>query len=56
AIKETGFTVTVLQIRCLKCAKWTEITSTDDPGTFGMVRIGYNLHYYLRCAGATGYP
>ncbi|KAH6645620.1 hypothetical protein BKA67DRAFT_585848 [Truncatella angustata] len=42
-------------LRCFKCAKLVEATSTDDLESLGMVQIGYNLHYCRRCADMVGY-
>ncbi|KAH6646833.1 hypothetical protein BKA67DRAFT_417462 [Truncatella angustata] len=42
-------------LRCLKCAKLVEATSTDDLESLGMIQIGYNLHYCKRCADIVGY-
>lgn len=48
-------TVHVATIRCLRCARAEEITSTDDPSLFGMVQIGTNIYYCSRCAKMVGY-
>ncbi|KAL2191665.1 hypothetical protein L209DRAFT_761315 [Thermothelomyces heterothallicus CBS 203.75] len=48
-------TVHVAVIRCLRCARAEEITSTDDPSLFGMVQIGTNIYYCNRCAKMVGY-
>ncbi|KAK9775608.1 hypothetical protein SCAR479_07714 [Seiridium cardinale] len=42
-------------LRCLRCARSVETTSTDDPATQGMVRIGHNIYYCTRCAKMVGY-
>lgn len=42
-------------MRCLRCARMAEATSTDDPTSMGMVRIGHNIYYCNRCARVTGY-
>jgi hypothetical protein len=48
-------TVQVTIIRCLRCARAEEITSTDDPSLYGMVQIGTNIYYCSRCAKMVGY-
>jgi hypothetical protein len=47
--------VQVAVIRCLRCARAEEITSTDDPSLSGMVQIGTNIYYCNRCAKMVGY-
>ncbi|KAL2118114.1 hypothetical protein VTJ04DRAFT_7774 [Mycothermus thermophilus] len=47
--------VQVTVIRCLRCARSEEITSTDDPSLSGMVQIGTNIYYCTRCAKMVGY-
>jgi hypothetical protein len=47
--------VQVAIIRCLRCARAEEITSTDDPSTYGMIQIGTNIYYCTRCANLVGY-
>jgi uncharacterized protein with PIN domain len=42
-------------LRCLRCARSVETTSTDDASSSGMVRIGTNIYYCERCAKMTGY-
>lgn len=42
-------------LRCLRCARAEEITTTDDPSSSGMVQIGTNIYYCNRCAKMTGY-
>ncbi|KAM6514050.1 hypothetical protein FALCPG4_015555 [Fusarium falciforme] len=42
-------------LRCMRCARSVEATSTDDIGAMGMVRIAYNLYYCERCAKMVGY-
>ncbi|KAF4332078.1 hypothetical protein FBEOM_14130 [Fusarium beomiforme] len=37
-------------LRCMRCARSVEATSTDDIGVMGMVRIAHNLYYCERCA------
>ncbi|KAH7198733.1 uncharacterized protein B0J16DRAFT_379177 [Fusarium flagelliforme] len=37
-------------LRCMRCARSVEATSTDDVSTMGMVRIAHNLYYCERCA------
>ncbi|KAH6641383.1 hypothetical protein F5144DRAFT_545437 [Chaetomium tenue] len=47
--------VQVAVIRCLRCARAEELTSTDDPSLSGMVQIGTNIYYCNRCAKMVGY-
>jgi len=47
--------VHVAIIRCLRCARAEELTSTDDPSLSGMVQIGTNIYYCNRCAKMVGY-
>ncbi|QUC21690.1 uncharacterized protein UV8b_05933 [Ustilaginoidea virens] len=42
-------------LRCMRCARSVEATSTDDLSTTGMVRIAHNLYYCQRCAKMVGY-
>ncbi|KAG8675945.1 hypothetical protein FPOAC1_001940 [Fusarium poae] len=42
-------------VRCMRCARSVEATSTDDVSTMGMVRIAHNLYYCERCAKMDGY-
>ncbi|KAM0558220.1 hypothetical protein ACHAPJ_004905 [Fusarium lateritium] len=42
-------------LRCMRCARSVETTSTDDVATMGMVRIAHNLYYCERCAKMVGY-
>ncbi|KAF4344273.1 hypothetical protein FBEOM_1667 [Fusarium beomiforme] len=42
-------------LRCMRCARSVEATSTDDVSTMGMVRIAHNLYYCERCAKIVGY-
>ncbi|KHO00561.1 uncharacterized protein MAM_01339 [Metarhizium album ARSEF 1941] len=42
-------------LRCMRCARSVEATSTDDVSSTGMVRIAHNLYYCERCAKAVGY-
>lgn len=42
-------------LRCMRCARAVEITSTDDVRTTGMVRIGTNIYYCESCAKKVGY-
>ncbi|WZH47502.1 hypothetical protein QYS62_008648 [Fusarium acuminatum] len=42
-------------LRCMRCARSVETTSTDDVTTMGMVRIAHNLYYCERCAKMVGY-
>ncbi|KAK3308273.1 uncharacterized protein B0T15DRAFT_103904 [Chaetomium strumarium] len=48
-------TVQVTTIRCLRCARGEEITTTDDPVLSGMVQIGTNIYYCKRCAKMVGF-
>ncbi|KAK4240162.1 hypothetical protein C8A03DRAFT_42287 [Achaetomium macrosporum] len=48
-------TVQVTTIRCLRCARAEEITTTDDPTSSGMVQIGTNIYYCKRCAKMVGF-
>lgn len=52
---DVASTVSVETIRCMRCASATEMTSTDDPSLYGMVRISTNLYYCDRCAKKTGF-
>ncbi|TFA99899.1 hypothetical protein CCMA1212_008102 [Trichoderma ghanense] len=45
----------VLVLRCMRCARSAETTTTDDASTAGMVRISHNLYYCERCAKLVGY-
>ncbi|KAK4127987.1 hypothetical protein N657DRAFT_566772 [Parathielavia appendiculata] len=47
--------VHVAVIRCLRCARAEEMTSTDDLSMSGMVQIGTNIYYCSRCAKLVGY-
>jgi uncharacterized protein with PIN domain len=42
-------------LRCMRCARAVEATSTDDASSMGMVRIAHNLYYCDRCAKMVGY-
>lgn len=42
-------------LRCMRCARSVEATSTDDVSSTGMVRIAHNLYYCERCAKMVGY-
>lgn len=42
-------------LRCMRCARAVEATSTDDASSMGMVRISHNLYYCERCAKMVGY-
>lgn len=42
-------------LRCLRCAKTEEATSTDDASAYGMVRVGHGIYYCKRCAKLVGY-
>lgn len=48
-------TVSIEVLRCLRCARSVEATSTDDITAMGMVRIAHNLYYCERCAKMVGY-
>ncbi|ROV90231.1 hypothetical protein VMCG_10246 [Cytospora schulzeri] len=43
-------------IRCFRCARSVEMTTTDDASMYGMVRVGTGIYYCDRCARMTGYP
>lgn len=47
--------VSIEVLRCMRCAREVEITTTDDISSTGMVEISTNLYYCSRCAKATGY-
>ena len=47
--------VSIEILRCMRCARSVEATSTDDPSSMGMVRIAHNLYYCDRCANMVGY-
>lgn len=63
ATSSTGFTMeaahppvaSVQVLRCMRCARAVETTTTDDISTAGMVRISHNLYYCDRCAKMVGY-
>ncbi|TLS25896.1 hypothetical protein PpBr36_07258 [Pyricularia pennisetigena] len=42
-------------LRCMRCAKSTELTSTDDAATNGMIQVGTGIYYCARCAKIVGY-
>lgn len=42
-------------MRCLRCHRHVEATSTDDLAATGMIRVGFNLYYCQKCAVAVGY-
>ncbi|KAI0814400.1 hypothetical protein GGR55DRAFT_631689 [Xylaria sp. FL0064] len=42
-------------LRCLRCHRHVETTSTDDLASTGMIRVGFNLYYCTKCANAVGY-
>ncbi|KAI0096418.1 hypothetical protein GGR51DRAFT_567164 [Nemania sp. FL0031] len=42
-------------LRCLRCHRHVETTSTDDLASTGMIRVGFNLYYCTKCATAVGY-
>ncbi|KAI8626296.1 hypothetical protein F5Y19DRAFT_478663 [Xylariaceae sp. FL1651] len=39
-------------LRCLRCHRHVETTSTDDLASTGMIRVGFNLYYCQKCATA----
>ncbi|KAI0420221.1 hypothetical protein F5X98DRAFT_372031 [Xylaria grammica] len=41
-------------LRCLRCHRHVETTSTDDLASTGMIRVGFNLYYCTKCAAARG--
>ena len=43
-------------IRCFRCARSVEMTTTDEASMYGMVRVGTGIYYCDRCARMTGYP
>lgn len=47
--------VQVEVLRCLRCMRAVETTTTDDESTTGMVKIGTNIYYCQRCAKMVGY-
>ncbi len=47
--------VQVEVLRCMRCARAVETTSTDDASSSGMVRVGHNIYYCHRCAKLVGY-
>lgn len=47
--------VSIEVLRCMRCARSVETTSTDDISAMGMVRIAHNLYYCERCAKMVGY-
>jgi hypothetical protein len=47
--------VQVSVLRCLRCARTEEATSTDDASALGMVRVGQGIYYCKRCAKLVGY-
>lgn len=40
---------------CMRCARSSEATSTDDAGSLGMLKIGHNLYYCEKCAKIVGF-
>jgi hypothetical protein len=42
-------------LRCLRCARFVEATSTDDVKSLGMLKIGYNLYYCEQYAKMVGF-
>ncbi|PSR76236.1 hypothetical protein BD289DRAFT_378826 [Coniella lustricola] len=42
-------------IRCMRCAREAEMTSTDSPSMYGMVPVGTGIFYCDKCARVTGY-
>lgn len=47
--------VSIEVIRCFKCARCVEMTSTDDPTMYGMVTVGTGIFYCEKCARSVGY-
>ncbi|KAJ9134665.1 hypothetical protein NKR23_g10027 [Pleurostoma richardsiae] len=47
--------VSVEVLRCLRCMRAVETTTTDDASSSGMVKIGTNIYYCERCAKMVGY-
>ncbi len=47
--------IRVVVLRCIRCSHAEEMTSTDDPRSSGMIRIGTNIYYCNRCAKMVGY-
>jgi uncharacterized protein with PIN domain len=47
--------VSVEVLRCMRCQRAVEMTSTDDVGASGMVPVGTNIYYCKRCAKMVGY-
>lgn len=47
--------VTVEVVRCMRCARSVEMTSTDDIASSGMVPVGTGIYYCKRCAKMTGF-
>lgn len=45
----------IQEIRCMRCARATEMTSTDTPAMYGMVTVGTGIYYCQKCAKTTGY-
>ncbi|KUI71462.1 hypothetical protein VM1G_07277 [Cytospora mali] len=43
-------------IRCFRCARSVEMTTTDEASMYGMIRVGTGIYYCDRCARMTGYP
>lgn len=50
-----GPIATVQILRCMRCARAAEMTTTDDASTAGMVRVSHGLYYCDRCAKSVGY-
>ncbi|KAI0397018.1 hypothetical protein F5Y17DRAFT_455409 [Xylariaceae sp. FL0594] len=48
--------VSVVPMRCLRCHRHVEATSTDDITSMGMIRVGFNLYYCTKCADAGSLP
>ncbi|KAI1366534.1 hypothetical protein F5Y08DRAFT_337529 [Xylaria arbuscula] len=42
---ETRPVASVEVLRCLRCSRHVETTSTDDVTSMGMIRVGFNLYY-----------
>ncbi|KAF3771204.1 hypothetical protein M406DRAFT_320674 [Cryphonectria parasitica EP155] len=47
--------VSIEIIRCMRCAREVEMTSTDSPSMYGMIPVGTGIFYCDKCARATGY-
>lgn len=47
-------TVRALTCRCMKCRKQVEMTSTDRLADVGMICVGTNLYYCVKCGKEVG--